>query len=98
MFLKSIFYCIPAKFDRVFEPSSQPEDADWFVLDEHGTRQMDLNHFETPSEENIGQPQIEKRISMSEESDVSGIQSEVGISSTERETVGDFEPIIGPIQ
>ena len=88
-----------AKFDRVFEPSSQPEDADWFVLDEQGIRQMDLNHFESPSaEENIDQPPIEKRISLSEVSDESGIESEIGISSTERETVGDFEPIIGPMQ
>ena len=75
-----------ATFDRVFEPSSKSEEADWFVLDENGTRQLNLeieNHATSP----------EERIDEVE----SGIETEYE-DSTERKVFGDFEPIIGPIQ
>merc|ERR1719273_3018207 len=74
-----------ATFDRVFEPSSKSEEADWFVLDENGTRQLNLdieNH--ATSEERIDEVE-------------SGIETDYE-DSTERKVFGDFEPIIGPIQ
>ena len=76
---------ISATFERVFEPSSKTDEADWFVLDENGTRQLNLdieNH--ATSEEKIDEVE-------------SGIETDYE-DSTERKVFGDFEPIIGPIQ
>ena len=88
LFLKMIetsIFLFLATFDRVFEPSSKSEEADWFVLDENGTRQLNLdieNH--ATSEEKIDEVE-------------SGIETDYE-DSTERKVFGDFEPIIGPIQ
>ena len=53
------YVVLSAKLERIFEPSSKADEltsADWFVLDENGTRQLNLNIDEEPiAEERSGQ-------------------------------------------
>merc|ERR1719323_1911489 len=69
--------------ERVFEPSKSTDEADWFVLDENNVR-VDLQEQE--EQEDVA---LEERI------EEIGIETDVE-SSTDRFTVGDFEPIISP--
>merc|ERR1712062_385076 len=74
--------------ERVFEPSKSTDEADWFVLDENNVR-VDLQDQEE-LEQNI-----EEDVALEERSEEIGIETDVE-SSTDRFTVGDFEPIISP--
>merc|ERR1719273_1754312 len=77
--------------DRVFEPSQKTGDADWFVLDENGNRRVRLEE-ETLEE-------ISAAMKSNEDQYVDDMESE-GIEeiegNTERVTVSDFQPIVGP--
>lgn len=77
-----------ATLDRIFEPSKKTNEADWHVLDENNVRV----NFEKQKEN-------EEEVALEENHDSE--MEEVGIetdieSSTDRFTVGDFEPIISP--
>ncbi len=70
--------------DRVFEPSAKTNEAEWFVLDEHGTRRVRLEDetFDYPTSSNT------------EEEEEVGIEVDEDVTTTERITIGDFEPIL----
>merc|ERR1712062_285162 len=75
--------------ERVFEPSKSTDEADWFVLDENNVR-VDLK-----DQEELEQDSEEKDVPLEERIEEIGIETDVE-SSTDRFTVGDFEPIISP--
>ena len=75
--------------ERVFEPSKSTDEADWFVLDENNVR-VDLK-----DQEELEQDSEEKDVALEERIEEIGIETDVE-SSTDRFTVGDFEPIISP--
>merc|ERR1712109_14917 len=76
--------------DRVFEPSQKTGDADWFVLDENGTRRVNLEE-ETLEEISAAMDSNEDQYAENQEE---GIEETEG--NTERITVGDFEPMVPP--
>merc|ERR1719270_3205355 len=76
--------------DRVFEPSKTAGNTDWFVLDENGNRRIRLEE-ETLEEISAAMENNEDKYV---EIDNEGIEEIEG--NTERITVGDFEPIVGP--
>merc|ERR1712062_187436 len=75
--------------ERVFEPSKSTDEADWFVLDENNVR-VDLK-----DQEELEQDSEEEDVALEERIEEIGIETDVE-SSTDRFTVGDFEPIISP--
>ena len=77
-----------ATLDRVFEPSKKTNESDWHVLDENN-RRVDLEKEEEEEEEIALEEQVDS------EMEEVGIETDVE-SSTDRFTVGDFEPIISP--
>ena len=65
-------------------------DADWFVLDENGTRRVNLEE-ETLEEISAAMESNEDQYAENQEE---GIEETEG--NTERITVGDFEPMVPP--
>ena len=81
---------ISATFERVFEPSSKTDEADWFVLDENGRRELNLS---IDNEEPIAEERSDQVI----END--GIDELEEVNNTERNFIeGDFEPMMAPTQ
>ena len=81
--------------DRVFEPSSKTSEADWFVINANGTRQKTDQLIEAEFEAAEAQAaQVATDIGIEVERD--GEDNLYDEDTTERITVGDFVPIIGP--
>merc|ERR1712156_1397257 len=75
--------------DRVFEPSQKTGDADWFVLDENGNRRVRLEE-ETLEEISAAMKSNEDQY-VDQDEGIEEIED-----NTERVTVSDFQPIVGP--
>merc|ERR1712228_253562 len=88
--LKSDPETVMEVLDRVFEPSQKTGDADWFVLDENGTRRVNLEE-ETLEGISAAMDSNEDQYAENQEE---GIEETEG--NTERIIVGDFEPMVPP--